>query len=115
MVLDTGGPIPDFAAFQELLTNAPPVAGAVVSFSRRDSGPGAPSAVVTAADGSFRQEGFEIDGSFVAHATRPGFIGATVIGLSAIFGGPTNDGASMSFSYDRAGRLDGVVLLMQRA
>jgi hypothetical protein len=91
------------------------VASAVVSFTRRDAGPGPPPAVTTAADGTFRQRGFEIGGSFVAQATRPGFVGATLIGLAGFFGDPSQDGASVPFSHDRADLLDGVVLLMQRA
>jgi hypothetical protein len=87
----------------------------VVSFTRRDAGPGAPAAVVTAADGSFRQRGFEIGGSFVAQATRPGFVGAELIGAFGFFGGPSQDGASVPFSHNRADLLDGIVLFMQRA
>ncbi len=113
VVLDAGGPIPDLATLQGLLAGAPPVPGAVVSFQRRDDGPEAPGAVISAADGTFRQRGFEVGGSFVAQANAPGFEGAILLGLLGLFGA-TGDGSAAAFQHDRADLLEGVVLLMQR-
>ena len=115
-VVDAGGPIVDLATFQRLLDDGPPVAGAMVSFTRRDNGPPAPAPVVTAADGTFHQRGFELGGEFVATATRAGFVGATFLPfVGGLFGGPTSDGAAAPFSSQRTGLLDGIVLILQRA
>ena len=114
-VVDAAGPIVDLATFQRLLDDAPPVAGAMVSFTRRDNGPPAPAPVVTAADGAFHQRGFQLGGEFVATATRAGFVGATFLPLvGGLFGGPTNDGATAAFTSQRAGLLDGIALILQR-
>lgn len=116
VVVDAGGPIADLATFQRLLDDGPPVAGAMVSFTRRDDGPPAPAPVVTAADGTFHQRGFALGGEFVATATRPGFVGATFFPLvGGLFGGPAADRGAAEFSSQRAGLLDGVVLILQRA
>jgi hypothetical protein len=113
VVVDAGGPIADLAALQRLLDDGPPLAGALVSFTRGDDRQPVPSPVVTAADGTFHQRGFGLDGRFVATATRSGFVGATLLPLGGLLGGSAG-GGSMSFSSPHAGLLDGIVLILQR-
>ena len=115
VVVEAAGPIPDIAVFQQLVDNAPPIAGALVSFTRRDGRQPVPSPVLTGADGTFHQRGFELDGPFVATASRAGFVGATLLPLLAgLFGGSTGDGGSAPFTSQRAGLLDGIVIILQR-
>jgi hypothetical protein len=115
-VVNAGGPIPDIGILQSLLADGPPLAGAVVSFARRDSGPPVPAPVVTAADGTFDQRGFELDGDFVATATLAGFVDAMILPFAAtIFGGSVVGGGPTPFSSARSGLLDGVVIFLQPA
>ena len=71
-----GGLPTDFREFDAFLSALPPVPGAVVAFHRTDRSVDAPEPVITAADGVFRQRGFEVGGRFVAEATAPGLVGA---------------------------------------
>jgi hypothetical protein len=116
-VLDAEGGVPaDLAQLEAFLAELPPVPGAVVAFHRTDTAAPAPEPVVAAADGTYEQRGFEVGGAFVAEASAPGFVGATLFPLFfGVFGGTTADGGSIPFSHDRADRLDGVLLLLQRA
>jgi hypothetical protein len=116
-VLDAEGGLPaDFAQLAAFHAGLPPVPGAVVAFHRTDGAAPAPDPVVTMADGTFEQRAFEVGGAFVAAASAPGFVGATLLPLFfGVFGGPTTDGGSVTFSHDRADRLDGLILLLQRA
>jgi hypothetical protein len=114
-VLDAGGPVFDPLALQDIIADAAPVAGAVVSFERRDTGPAAPGAAITAADGTFHQAGFELGGSFVARVSAPGLVGAIALNLFGGFGGAIGDGSSVAFERDRAGVLEGLVLLLRPA
>ena len=110
-----GGLPTDFREFDAFLSALPPVPGAVVAFHRTDRSVDAPEPVISEADGVFRQRGFEVGGRFVAEATAPGFVGATLVGVGfgGIFGGATSDGGSTTFAHDRSDRLDGLLLLLQ--
>ena len=112
-VRNTGSPVVDLLSLEDIISGAGPVAGAVVSFERRDAGPAPPGAVITDADGTFHQRGFEVGGSFVARASAPGFVGAITFSLLGLFGGETGDGSSLAFEHDRADVLEGLVLLLQ--
>ena len=114
-VLNPGGPVFDLLALQDVIADSAAVSGAAVSFERRDAGPAAPSAVVTRADGTFRQRGFEVGGSFVARVSAPGFVGAITISLFGAFGGASGDGSSVAFEHGRADVLEGLILLLQPA
>jgi hypothetical protein len=110
------------------LTDLPGVPGAVVSFHPSDPAGSAPPTVVSAADGTFRQRGFEVGATFVAHASATGFeasqlsdilagIGAA---LAAAFGGPPVSGSpavdlsTTSFRNDHHTPLENVLFYLQR-
>ena len=65
------------------LADLPGVPGAIVSFHPSDAAGSAPPTVVSGADGTFRQRGFEVGATFVAQAFAAGFVASQ---LSDIFG-----------------------------
>jgi hypothetical protein len=112
------------------LTDQPGVPGAIVSFHPSDPAGSAPPAVVSAADGTFHQRGFEVGPTFVAQAFAAGF-GASQLGdilsvlgnLGGFIGGPFGGSASASppldlsqatFHNDHQAPLDNVFFFLQR-
>ena len=111
-VLELAGPVVTFAP--DLLDDLPGVPGAVLDF-HRDDGRGAPAAVATAADGSFRQSGFEVGARYVVDAHATGFVGTQLVNPLPFSSGSIVDGSSRPFSSDEPTQLDNVTLLLQRA
>ena len=115
------------ADFQSL-ADLPGVPGAVVSFHASDPTGVAPPTVVSGADGTFHQRGFEVGATFVAQAFAAGFvpsqfsdifgdigglIGAS-FGVSPSSSGPPADLSTATFSNDRPSLLENVLLYLQR-
>jgi hypothetical protein len=110
------------------LADQPGVPGAIVSFHPSDPAGSAPPAVVTAADGTFRQRGFEVGVTFVAQAFAAGFEAsqiADILGnigglIGGPFGGAPSSGSAAvdlsktTFRNDRQAPLDNVFFYLQR-
>jgi hypothetical protein len=110
------------------LTDLPGVPGAIVSFHPSDPAGSAPPTVVCAADGTFRQRGFEVGPTFVARASAAGFeapqlidiVGNIGAALAGAFGGPPSsssppaDLSTATFRNDHQTALENVFFYLQR-
>ncbi len=110
------------------LADLPGIPGAIVSFHPRDATGSAPPTVVTTADGSFHQRGFEVGATFIAQAFAAGFVASqlsTIFGnigaaIGAAFGGPPISGdpptdlSKATFSNDHQTALENIFFYLQR-
>ncbi len=71
--------------------------------------------MATAADGSFRQSGFEVGAHYVVDAHATGFVGTELVNPLPFSSGSIVDGSSRPFNSDEPTQLDNVTLLLQRA